>query len=85
MSPPALAPLARPLFRALWLAALVSNVGYWMQSVGAVWQVGTVSGSPALVALVQTAVSLPIVLLALPAGAAADVVDRRRLLLATQS
>ena len=85
MSPPALAPLARPLFRALWLAALVSNVGFWMQSVGAVWQVGTVSGSPALVALVQTAVSLPIVLLALLAGAAADVFDRRRLLLVTQS
>jgi MFS family permease len=77
--------LARPVFRALWLAALVSNVGYWMQSVGAVWQVGTVSGSAALVALVQTAISLPIVLLALPAGAAADVFDRRRLLLATQS
>jgi MFS family permease len=81
----ALAPLARPVFRALWVAALVSNVGFWMQSVGAVWQVGTVSGSAALVALVQTAISLPIVLLALPAGAAADVVDRRRLLLATQT
>jgi MFS family permease len=84
-SPSALAPLARPVFRALWIAALVSNVGYWMQSVGAVWQIGTVSGSPALVALVQTAISLPIVLLALPAGAAADVLDRRRLLLTTQS
>jgi MFS family permease len=84
-SPSALAPLARPVFRALWIAALVSNVGYWMQSVGAVWQVGTVSGSPALVALVQTATSLPIVLLALPSGAAADVLDRRRLLLTTQS
>jgi MFS family permease len=84
-APSVLAPLAGPVFRALWIAALVSNVGTWMQSVGAVWQVGTVSGSPALVALVQTAVSLPIVLLALPAGAAADVVDRRRLLLATQT
>jgi MFS family permease len=84
-SPSALAPLARPVFRALWIAALVSNVGYWMQSVGAVWQIGTVSGSPALVALVQTATSLPIVLLALPSGAAADTLDRRRLLLATQS
>jgi MFS family permease len=84
-APSALAPLARPVFRALWIAALVSNVGTWMQSVGAVWQVGTVSASPALVALVQTAVSLPIVLVALPAGAAADVVDRRRLLLATQT
>jgi MFS family permease len=85
VTPPALAPLARPLFRALWLAALVSNIGYWMQSVGAVWQIGTVSGSTTLVALVQTAVSLPIVLLALPAGAAADVIDRRRLLLVTQT
>jgi len=84
-APSALAPLARPVFRALWVAALVSNVGFWMQNVGAVWQVGTASGSAALVALVQTATSLPIVLLALPAGAAADVVDRRRLLLATQS
>ena len=43
-APSALAPLARPVFRALWIAALVSNVGTWMQSVGAVWQVGTVSG-----------------------------------------
>jgi MFS family permease len=83
--PSALAPLARPVFRALWIAALVSNVGFWMQSVGAVWQIGTVSGSAALVALVQTAISLPIVLLALPAGAAADVFDRRRMLLVTQS
>jgi MFS family permease len=83
--PPALAPLARPVFRALWTAALVSNVGYWMQTVGAVWQIGTLSGSAILVALVQTAVSLPIVLLALPAGAAADVFDRRRLLLVSQS
>jgi len=81
----ALAPLARPVFRALWIAALVSNVGYWMQSVGAVWQVGSEGGSAAQVALVQTAVSLPVVLLALPSGAAADVFDRRRLLLVTQS
>jgi MFS family permease len=83
--PSALAPLRRPVFRALWIAALVSNVGYWMQSVGTVWQVGSEGGSAAQVALVQTAVSLPVVLLALPAGAAADVVDRRRLLLATQT
>jgi MFS family permease len=83
--PSALAPLGSPVFRALWIAALVSNIGTWMQSVGAVWQVGNQSGSAALVALVQTAVSLPIVLLALPAGAAADVVDRRLLLLLTQT
>jgi MFS family permease len=84
-APSALAPLARPVFRALWIAALVSNVGYWMQSVGAVWQVGSEGGSAAQVALVQTAVSLPVVLLALPSGAAADVFDRRRLLLTTQT
>ncbi|HEX8132515.1 MAG TPA: MFS transporter [Actinomycetes bacterium] len=84
-APSAWAPLARPVFRSLWAAALVSNIGYWMQSVGAVWLIGTLSGSATLVALVQTAVSLPIVLLGLPAGAMADVLDRRRLLLATQS
>ena len=84
-APSAWAPLARPVFRSLWAAALVSNVGYWMQSVGAVWLIGDLSGSATLVALVQTAVSLPIVLLGLPGGAMADVLDRRRLLLATQT
>ncbi len=70
------------MFRALWIAQFASNVGTWMQTVGAQWLL--IDRSPLLVSLVQTASSLPIVLLALPAGAFADVVDRRRLLLGAQ-
>jgi MFS family permease len=77
-------PLRQPLFRALWIAAVTSNVGTWMQSTGAVWLMTSLTPSPLMVALVQTATSLPFFLLALPAGALADVVDRRRLLLGTQ-
>lgn len=79
------APLAEPAFRALWIAALASNIGLWMQNVGAVWLMTQLSRSAVLVALVQTATSLPVMLVGLPAGAMADVFDRRRLLLATQS
>lgn len=71
-----------PIFRALWIAQFASNVGTWMQTVGAQWLL--VDSSPLLVSLVQTAASLPIVALALPAGAWADLVDRRRLLLGAQ-
>jgi MFS family permease len=70
------------IFRALWTAQFASNVGTWMQTVGAQWLL--VDSSPLLVALVQSAASLPIVFLALPAGAWADLVDRRRLLLGAQ-
>ncbi len=78
-------PLAEPIFRALWIATVASNIGTWMQDVGESWLMVSLTTSPILVALVETAGSLPIVLLALPAGALADVVDRRRLLLITQS
>jgi MFS family permease len=78
-------PLAQPIFRALWIATVVSNIGTWMQDVGESWLMVSLTTSPILVALVETAGSLPILLLALPAGALADVVDRRRLLLITQS
>jgi MFS family permease len=78
-------PLRHPLYRALWIAQLVSNIGTWMQNVGAVWLMGSLGGSPVLVALVQSAVTLPVFLTALPAGALADIVDRRRLLLFTQT
>jgi MFS family permease len=76
--------LRQPLFRALWLAALASNVGTWMHEVGADWLMTSLSTSPLLVSLVETAASLPVFLLSLAAGALADVVDRRRLLLFTQ-
>jgi MFS family permease len=79
------APLRHPLFRALWLASLASNVGTWVQSVAAVWVMTSLTTSPVLTALVQTASSLPLVLFALPAGALADMVDRRKLLLVSQA
>ena len=78
-------PLRNPIYRALWMAQLVSNIGTWMQNVGAAWLMGSLGGSVAQVALVQSAVTLPVFLTALPAGAIADIVDRRRLLLVTQS
>ncbi|WP_234439538.1 MULTISPECIES: MFS transporter [Streptomyces] len=71
------------MFRALWIAQLVSNVGSWMQMVGAQWLL--IGHDPALVTLVQTASGLPVVLLALPSGVVADRYDRRMVLLATQA
>jgi len=79
------APLSHPVFRALWLASLVSNTGTWMQNVGAAWAMTSLSPSPLIVALVQSATSLPVLFVGLPAGAVADIVDRRRLLLVTQT
>lgn len=78
-------PLRHPTFRALWIATLASNVGTWLQSVGAAWLMTSLTASSTMVALVQAATSLPMFLLSLPAGALADVLDRRRILLATQS
>ena len=78
-------PLRLPLFRALWLAAVASNVGTWMHNVGAEWLMTTLAPSPFVVALMQTAEAAPTFLLALPAGALADIVDRRRLLLFSQA
>jgi MFS family permease len=79
------APLREPVFRAFWLAAFASNVGSWMQSVAAAWLMTTLTPSPLLAALVQSASTLPLFLLGLPAGAFADLYDRRRVLLWTQS
>src|SRR5258705_8176233 len=79
------APLSYPVFRALWIASLVSNIGTWMQNVGAAWAMTSLSPSPLMVALVQSATSLPVFIVGIPAGAVADIVDRRRLLLLTQT
>lgn len=81
---PAKTPLATPLFRALWIATIVSNVGTWMNDVGASWLMTSLSPSPLWVAMVQAATTLPMFLFALPGGALADVVDRRKLLIASQ-
>ena len=78
-------PLSHPVFRALWIASLVSNIGTWMQNVSAAWAMTSLSPSPLMVALVQSATSLPVFLVGLPAGALADIVDRRRLLIVSQA
>ncbi|MFZ9150520.1 MAG: MFS transporter, partial [Burkholderiales bacterium] len=84
-SPPsAWAPLRQPLFRALWIATLVSNIGTWVHEVGAGWLMVTLNPNPLMVSLVQAATALPIFLLALPGGALADILDRRRYLIYTQ-
>jgi MFS family permease len=74
-------PLRRPLFRDRWIAALLSNTGSWMQDTAATWLMTALTTSPFLIALMQTAASLPVLLLGLPAGAIADILDRRRLLI----
>src|SRR5438876_12369281 len=78
-------PLSHPVFRALWIASLVSNIGTWMQNVSAAWAMTSLSPSPLMVALVQSATSLPVFVVGLPAGAFAVLVDGRRLLLVTQT
>lgn len=82
-SPSFLAPLRSPIFRAIWIASLASNFGGLIQSVGASW-IMTSIGTAELVALVQASVTLPIMLLSLPAGAMADNFDRRKMMLAAQ-
>lgn len=77
-------PLRQHLFRSLWIAAVVSNVGTWVEDVGEAWLMTSLTKSPILISLLQTAESLPIFLLALPACAFADIMDRRRLLIFAQ-
>ena len=83
--PSAWSPFRHRVYRDLWIAQFVSNVGTWMQTVGAVWVMLELKGSPTFVALVATASSLPTVFLGVAGGALADLLDRRRLLLVTQT
>ncbi|WP_332811032.1 MFS transporter [Sphingomonas sp.] len=71
------APLHNPLYRNIWLASLLSNHGLMIQGVGAAWAMTELTTNASMVALVQTATTLPILLLAMPAGAIADMYDRR--------
>jgi MFS family permease len=77
-------PFQYRVYRTLWIALLASNIGTWMQAVGAAWMMVELHASPAIVALVQTATYLPVVVVGVAAGAIADLVERRRLLLITQ-
>jgi len=83
--PPSLSrPLRTPLFRNLLIADVVSDIGTFMQTVGAAWLMVSLGAGPMYVALTQTASALPFFIFALPAGAIGDIVDRRRLILYTE-
>ena len=79
------APLRHKVFAALFVAQLGSHIGSFIQTVAAAWLMGDLTSSPTLVALIQTATLLPVLLVGLPAGALADIVDRRKLLIGTQA
>jgi len=81
---PPRSPLALPAFRAIWIASMASNFGGLIQSVGASWMMTSLAASPQMIALVQASAALPIMLLSLWAGAIADNLDRRRVMLAAQ-
>ena len=78
-------PLQVTIFRNLLIADVISDAGAFMQNVGAAWLMVSLGAGPIYVALTQTAASLPYFLLALPAGSAGDIVDRRKLVLFTES
>lgn len=75
------APLGNVVYRRIWSASLLSNFGSLIQGVGAAWEMTRLTASPAMVASVQTAIMLPLMLVALPAGAIADMFDRRKVAL----
>lgn len=77
----AFAPLREPVFRRIWTASLFSNFGQLILGVGAAWEMTRLSDDPSMVALVQTAMMVPLMLVALPAGAVADMFDRRKIAL----
>jgi len=77
-------PLRVPAFRNLLIADLVSDIGTFMQNVGAAWLMVSLHAGPGYVALIQTAAAVPYFLLALPAGSAGDIFDRRKLILFTE-
>ncbi|MFS2224144.1 MFS transporter [Pantoea sp. B65] len=80
----AFAPLKQGLFAVIWAATVLGNTGSFMRDVASSWLVTGLSSHPAAVALMQTAATLPIFLLAIPAGVLSDIVDRRRLLIFVQ-
>ncbi len=83
-APPALMPLRHAVFRSLWIANVVTALGTWMQNTGAGWLMTSLSPDALSVSLVQAATIFPVLLLALPAGALADTIDRRLFLIGTQ-
>jgi len=84
-SPSGFAPLQIPLFRDRWIASTISSIGTWMQDTAGTWLMTALTRSPLLIALMQTAASLPVLFLGLLAGATADIFDRRKLLIFWQA
>lgn len=82
--PSGFAPLRQKLFAVLWIATVIGNTGSFIRDVASAWLMTDLSPSPAAVALVQAAASLPVFLLAIPAGVLADILDRRKLLIGIQ-
>jgi MFS family permease len=78
------APLRQPVFAVLWAATVLGNTGSFMRDVASSWLMTDLSAAPAAVAMVQAAATLPVFLLAIPAGVLSDIIDRRKLLIAIQ-
>ncbi len=78
------APLAQPTFAVLWVATILGNIGSFMRDVASAWLATDLSSSPAAVAMIQAAATLPVFLLAIPAGVLSDILDRRRFLIVIQ-
>jgi MFS family permease len=78
-------PFQYPIFKMMWIASVVSSIGTWMQDVGAAWLMTSLTKDPFLVASVQAMTALAMFLLSLPAGALADILDRRRYLIVLQA
>jgi MFS family permease len=83
--PSALSPFKHTLFTVMWTATMVSLIGTWMNDIAAGWLMAEMTNSPTWVGLVQSALSLPIFLFALPAGALADLVERKKILAIVQA
>ena len=77
-------PLAQPVFRMLWGVWVTANACMWMNDVAAAWLMTSLSVSPVMVALVQSASTAPVFLLGVPSGAMADILDRRQYFMVTQ-
>lgn len=83
-SPSGFAPLRQKLFAVLWVATVIGNTGSFVRDVASAWLVTDLSASPAAVAMVQAAATLPVFLLAIPAGVLSDILDRRKFLIGIQ-
>ena len=82
---PAWAPFTYRAFAIIWLATVVSNIGYWMYDVATGWLMVSLDANPLTVSMVQVANTLPMFLFAVPAGAWVDIIDQRRFLIAGET